>query len=87
MGQSPLKLNFTNCKLESPEAFGDGMRQNCGPSELLLAGTEFADGSFSLGKFETNTKLKSFILNDFLLPRIHNGNSSSYVVRTWPSTY
>jgi hypothetical protein len=55
---SRLDLCLENCTLESPEAFGNGMRLNRGPLALSIHRTPLSFGSLT-----TNTKLKSIILN------------------------
>jgi hypothetical protein len=66
MGHSPFNLCFTDCNLESQDAFGDGMRQNGGPTELQFSDDGSSDDSFVLGPLAMNTKLQSFILKDYL---------------------
>jgi hypothetical protein len=60
---SPFSF-FRNCQLETPNALGDGMRLNGGPT-LLITGTGYLDGSMSLGLLETNTKLESLVIKNF----------------------
>jgi hypothetical protein len=54
---SKLVLCLDHCKIESPDVFGDGMRQNYGPNILTMY-----DTPFSFGSLTTNTKLKSLNL-------------------------
>jgi hypothetical protein len=63
--ESSWTLSVSHCKLENPGALGDGMRQNGGPTELVLGGAGFIDSSFSLGSLQTNTKLESLSLINF----------------------
>jgi hypothetical protein len=65
--QSPLKLRFRYCNLECPEGFGDGMRQNGGPTELIIAGLwPFGFPWRSIGPMITNTKLQSLVLKQWM---------------------
>jgi hypothetical protein len=48
MGQSPFRLCLENCKLESPEALGDGMRQHGGPTQLIICSSTVVSGGFSI---------------------------------------
>jgi hypothetical protein len=65
--QSSLTLSFIKCKLESPEALGEGMRQNGGPTKLIIAGVgSFGSEWASVGSLGTNTKLKSIVLKEWM---------------------
>jgi hypothetical protein len=65
---SPLSLSVTICMLENPGVLGDGMRQDGGPTELIVygAGSRNSDILISLGPLKLNTKLESLIMKGFL---------------------